>query len=195
MWKMVLAGTTALAIAGGTLAYAQQGPGAGPGPRGPHWRPSAEDIGAFADARIAALHAGLRLNADQEKNWPALEGALRDIAKQRQERFAARANADRPSNPIERLNAVADAMQARGAALKKAAEAAGPLYSSLDDAQKHRFVLLARVLRPHNRMAEFGERHGHGGRGPDGRGPGWHRGTMGPDGARGSMEPGGPERL
>ena len=32
MWKTVLAGTTALAIAGGTFAYAQQGPG----PRGPH---------------------------------------------------------------------------------------------------------------------------------------------------------------
>jgi hypothetical protein len=125
MWKMVLAGTTALAIGGGTLAYAQQGPG-GPGPRGPHWRPSAEDIGAFADARIAALHAGLKLTAEQEKNWPAFESAARDMAKQRQERFAARANAERPTNPVERLNLMAEAMQARGAALKKVADAAGP---------------------------------------------------------------------
>ena len=187
MWKMVLAGTTALAIAGGTFAYAQQGPG----PRGPHWRPSAEDIGAFADARIAALHAGLKLTAEQEKNWPAFEGAARDLAKQRQERFAARANAERPTNPVERLNLMADAMQARGAGLKKVAEAAGPLYSSLDDAQKHRFVLLARMLRPHGGM---GDHRGPGGRGPDGRGPGWHRG--GPDGSRGPGGPGeGPSRL
>ena len=78
MWKTVLAGTTALAIAGGTLAYAQQGPG----PRGPHWRPSAEDVSAFTDARVAALHAGLKLTADQEKNWPAVESALRDLGKQ-----------------------------------------------------------------------------------------------------------------
>src|SRR5579885_2439658 len=112
MLKMILAGTTALAIAGGTLAYAQQ-PGAGPGPRAPHWRPSAEDIGAFADARIAALHAGLKLTAEQEKNWPAVESALRDLAKQRSERFAARASANRPTDPIERLSLRAKTMQER----------------------------------------------------------------------------------
>src|SRR5690242_21707710 len=64
MWKTVLAGTTALAIAGGTLAYAQQ---QGPGARGMHERSSPEDRAAFTDARIAALHTGLKLNADQEK--------------------------------------------------------------------------------------------------------------------------------
>ena len=37
------------------------------------WQPSAEDISAFMDARIAALKAGLRLTPDQEKNWPAFE--------------------------------------------------------------------------------------------------------------------------
>ena len=177
MWKSVLAGTTALAIAGGTFAYAQQGP-AQQGPaqqeqaqRGPHWRPSAEDIGALGDARIAALHAGLKLTADQEKNWPALEAALRDLNKQRQERLAARANADRPRDPVERLSTMADVMQARGAALKKVAEAAGPLYKSLDDGQKHRFMLLARMLRPNGgRFGMMGERGGEGGqhRGPHG---------------------------
>ena len=169
MWKSVLAGTTALAIAGGTFAYAQQGPAQQEqAQRGPQWRPSAEDIGALGDARIAALHAGLKLTADQEKNWPALEAALRDLNKQRQERFAARANADRPRDPVERLSTLADVMQARGAALKKVAEAAGPLYNSLDDGQKHRFMLLARMLRPNGGM--MGERHGEGGqhRGPHG---------------------------
>jgi hypothetical protein len=112
------------------------------------------------------------------------------MAKQRQERFAARAKAERPANPVERLNLMADAMQARGAALKKVADAAGPLYSSLDDAQKHRFVVLARMLRPHGGM---GEHRGHGER--DGRGPGWHRGMMGPDGPRGPGGPDGPSRL
>ena len=189
MWKMVLAGTTALAIAGGTLAYAQQAPGA----RGPHWRPSAEDIGALADARIAALHTGLKLTPEQEKNWPAVEAALRDFAKLRQERFAARANADRPDNPVERLGVMADAMQARGAALKKLADAAGPLYNSLDDGQKHRFVLLARMLRPHDRAFRHHDMHGEfGGRGEGGR---HHR--FGPDGPHGHMGPqeDGPSRL
>jgi hypothetical protein len=192
MWKMVLAGTTALAIAGGTLAYAQQGPAQqGPGQRGQHWRPSAEDIGALSDARIAALHTGLKLTAEQEKNWPAVETALRELAKQRQERFAARANAERPRDPVERLGVMADAMQARGAALKKVAEAAGPLYTSLDDAQKHRFVLLARMLRP------GGEGMGrHGMRGEFGRGGegGHHHGHYGPRGRMGPQDEG-PSRL
>jgi hypothetical protein len=109
------------------------------------WRPTAEDISAFGDARIAALHAGLKLSAEQEKNWPAVESALRDLAKQRSERFAARANADRPTDPIERLNLRAEVMGQRAAALKKLADAAGPLYKSLDDAQKRRFVMLARL--------------------------------------------------
>ena len=169
MWKTVLAGTAALAIAGSSLVYAQQGPGGSD--RAPHWRPSAEDISAFGDARIAALHAGLKLTAEQEKNWPALESALRDLAKQRSERFTARASADRPTDAIERLTLRADAMTQRGAALKKLAEAAGPLYQSLDEGQKERFVMLARLDgRPFD-----GARGQHGHRGMGGwmhRGPG-----------------------
>jgi len=163
MWKTVLAGTTALAIAGTSLVYAQQGPGqAG---AAPHWRPSAADISAFADARIAAIHAGLALTPDQEKNWPAVESALRDMAKQREEWFTARASADRPKDPIERLSLRAKVMSERGAALKKLADAVGPLYQSLNDAQKHRLVVLARL--GGRRFGEWRGHHGwwHGGRG------------------------------
>ena len=65
MLKTFLAGATALAIAGGAFAYAQ-GVGGGELQRVQQWRPSAEDIAAFGDARIAALHAGLKLTAEQE---------------------------------------------------------------------------------------------------------------------------------
>jgi len=176
MWKSVLAGTAALAIAGGSLVYAQQGPGPG-GPdrefgRGHHWKMSAEDISAFADARIAAIHAGLKLSAEQEKNWPAVESALRELGKQRSERFAARASADKPKDPIERLNFRADTMTQRGATLKKLADAAAPLYKSLDEGQKSRFVMLAQLDGP-----RFGGERGHRGMG------GWfHRGQGGPEG-------------
>ena len=173
MWKTVLAGTSALAIAGATLAYAQQGPGGRD--FAPRWRMSAEDISAFGDARIAALHAGLNLNAEQEKNWPAVESALRDLVKQRSAWFTARASADRPKDPIERLALRADVMTQRGAALKKLADAAGPLYKSLDEGQKHRFAMLSQLE---------GGRHADGERGPRGhRGMGgWmHRGPGGPE--------------
>jgi hypothetical protein len=146
MWKTILAGSTALAIAGTTLAYAQQGPGKRD--HGDRWKPSAQDVAAYGDARIAGLRAGLKLTPEQEKNWPAVEAALRDLAKQRSERFAARASADKLKDPIERMGLRAEAMTERGAAMKKLADAAGPLYKSLDDGQKHRFMVLARLAGP-----------------------------------------------
>ena len=175
MWKSVLAGTTALAIAGTSLVYAQQGAG-GPD-RAQRWRPSAEDVTAFGDARIAAVHAGLKLTAEQEKNWPAVESALRDLAKQRSERFAAHASADRPTDPLDRLALRAEVMTQRGAALKKLADAAGPLYKSLDDGQKRRFAMLA-----HLDGRQFGGERGHHGHG--GMGGMHHRGAGGTEDGR-----------
>src|SRR6516164_5149394 len=133
MWKTILAGSTALAIDCAALAYAQQSPDEHDFT--PRWRPSAEDITAFGEARIAALHAGLKLTAEQEKNWPAVETAMRELMKQRSERLAARASADRPTDPVERLALRAALLTQRGT----------PLYKSLDDAQKHRFLMLARL--------------------------------------------------
>ena len=183
MWKTLAAGTTALAIAGASLAYAQKAPDGFEHAK--RWRPSAEDISALGDARIAAIHAGLKLSAEQEKNWPAVETAMRDLAKQRSDRFAARASADKPKDPIERLSMRADMMTHTGAALKKLADAAGPLYKSLDEGQKHRLMMLARL-----EGRQFGGEGGpRGGRGERGwrmhRGPGAggpEGGRMGPDG-------------
>ena|SRR5450432_95895 len=180
MWKLVLAGTTALAVAGGSLVYAQQRPnGPGATENVQRWRPNAEDISAFGDARIAAIHAGLKLTPEQEKNWPPVESALRDLAKQRSERFAAYASADRPKDPVERLSLYADATAQRGAALKKLADAAGPLYKSLDEGQKHRAFVLARLGE-----GQFGGARGHH------RPGGWmHRGQGGPEGGEGGARP------
>ncbi len=183
MLKYVLAGTTALAIAGGSLAYAQQGPAKSDAPR---WRASAEDVTALGDARIAGLKAGLKLTAEQEKNWPAVEAALRDMFKHRADRIAARAsaNAGQPADPVERMSRRAAAMESQGAALKKLADAAGPLYKSLDDGQKRRFVMLAKV----GGRDGWQGRHGHGDR------RGWQHGPRG--GERGPQGPGaGPQRL
>jgi hypothetical protein len=176
MLKYILAGTTALAIAGASIAYAQQP--AGPTPRA-QWKPTAEDISALGDARVAALKAGLKLTPEQEKNWPAVESALRDLAKQRTERFAAQANATQPTDPVARLGQRADRMAQSGAALKKLADAATPLYKSLDDGQKQRFAMLARLGGGQGRGDHDGRRH------RDGRGDRGHH--MGPHGGRGTL--------
>jgi len=181
MMKTVLAGTTALAIAGASLAYAAQ-PDKSDQDRAQRWRPSAEDIAAFGDARIAALKAGLKLTPEQEKHWPAVEEALRGVAKQRADRYAAR-QADRSADFIKRLADRAESMESRGAALKKLADAAAPLYGSLDESQKRRFVMLARISgkrfghwRGHHRWRDARRWHHHNGwrDGPRGRddGPG-----------------------
>jgi zinc resistance-associated protein len=160
MWKAMLAGTTALTIAGASLLYAQQIPPAQSGRDSTQQRPrlSAEDRAALLDARIAGLKAGLKLTPAQEKNWPAVESALRERAKLRTERFEQmrklREQSDasqRERDIIERMRTRADAMTTEGATLKRLAEAVDPLYKSLDEGQKQRFALLYRMggERPH----------------------------------------------
>src|SRR5271166_1871075 len=129
MFKPVVVATAVLAIAGSSLVYAQQrndGPGSDGGSRFEHrHRPSAEDMAAYTDARIAALKAGLELTPDQAKNWPAFEQALREMAQLRLQRIQAReaGNEQAPASPFERLARRADDMAKRSTALKKIADA------------------------------------------------------------------------
>ena len=173
MLKPVITATALLALAGGSFVYAQQGGfgyrNFGDGARAEfrhHRRPSAADVAAFADARIAALKAGLELTADQAKNWPPFEQAMRDMVQLRIQRIQARQSGDQQSqgSPFDRLSRRADNMAERGAALKKVADAGAPLYQSLNDDQKSRFMRLARILRPRRGM-QGGWRRG-GGDGP-----------------------------
>src|SRR6476620_2569315 len=105
MMKKVLAATIALSLGGASLALAQQGPGRDR----MGWRPSAEDAAAFTDARVAGLKAGLKLTPEQEKNWPAVETAMRDLAKQRADRMNARAERRANRGDMGRDNAAARA--------------------------------------------------------------------------------------
>jgi LTXXQ motif family protein len=171
MLKPVIAATALLAIAGSSLVYAQQGYGGYRGFRdGGGWRMqqhrrlSVDDVSALADARIAALKAGLELTPDQAKAWPAFEAALRNMVQLRIERIKARQAAQQQDqsptaqSPFDRLAKRADAMSKRSTALKQIADAGQPLYASLNDAQKARFTMLARMLRPHHHGFNGGER-------------------------------------
>src|ERR1700741_5585704 len=125
MRNFAIAGIAALAIAGSTAVYAQR----------PwfhehmqHMRMNPEDRAALLDARIAAVHAGLKLNTDQEKLWPPVEAAVRDFAKLRIDRANARMNAQKDEaqrpDPVARLRERADTMATTATALKKIADAA-----------------------------------------------------------------------
>ncbi len=185
MKKFAIAGIAALAIAGSTAVYAQHRPWFHEHMQ--HMRMSPEDRAAFTDARIAAVKAGLKLTPDQEKLWPPVEAAVRDLAKLRIDRANARMNAGRddsqeaqkPEDPVARLRERADTMATTAAAMKKIADAADPLYKSLDDGQKRRLAILTHM----------GGRFGGGW-----RHHGFERGMDRDDGDRGGR-PGGSERL
>jgi len=148
MKKVLLAGVAALAIAGSTVVYAQHRPWFHD-----HVRMSPEDRAAFTDARIAAVKAGLELSPDQDKLWPPVETAVRDFAKLRIDRVNARMqsqqdesrDAQQPEDPVARLRARADRMATTAAALKRIADAADPLYKTLDDGQKRRLMMLTHM--------------------------------------------------
>jgi len=200
MRKFTIAAVAVLAIAGSTAVYAQHR----------HWafghmRMNPEDRAAFADARIAAVHAGLRLSADQEKLWPPVEAAVREFAKLRIDRANARMNPPQgdasqqtPDDPVARLRERADNMAISAAAMKKIADAADPLYKTLDDGQKRRLSFLTHMDH------RFGDGWRHGGgmgmggmgmdrnRDGDGRDRGFDRNRYDRDGG---PDRGGPERL
>ena len=122
MKKTIAAGAIALTLAGAGFALAQQAT-----PREERGlRPNAEDMSAFTDARVAGLKAGLKLTPEQEKNWPAVETAIRDLAKERADGMATRHEARRGSDnaqqsrpdAVARLREGADAMTMRAASLK-----------------------------------------------------------------------------
>jgi zinc resistance-associated protein len=100
----------------------------------------------LTDARIGALKAVLQLTPAQEAQWPAIDAALRDMIKARFERIRAIRNEPSASDLGVRLRNRGEAMMAMGNGLKKLADAAEPLFRSLNDAQKRRLKFLEQVM-------------------------------------------------
>ena len=101
-----------------------------------------------ADAQTARMKVDLHLTADQDKNWAGFEGAMHDMSKKQADRkLAARAERKQSKDTVkdtvdvlDRINKGADAQIERSNDWKKLAEAAKPLYTSLDDQQKRSFA-------------------------------------------------------
>jgi len=130
------------------------------------------DHGFMLDAKLAGMKAGLKLTADQEKLWGPFEAAVRDVAKTHEEDWRkmremheAEKPGERPS-PIDHMMMMSDRLARDAAELKQVAEAAKPLFDSLDDGQKHHFGPLLMTLQDMN----HGGGHRHWG-GPEGAPP------------------------
>ncbi len=166
MRKLILTSLAAAALAGAgvaQLAFAVQNDPAD-GPR-VHWMgPSPEQRALLLDAGLAGMKAALKLTPEQEKVWAPFETAVRDAAKARgdemrqmREQFQ---KGERP-NPIEFMNRMSDRLSKASSELKQVADAAKPLYDSLDETQKRDFGPLLRTLRPQRGMrGPWGRRDG-----------------------------------
>lgn len=92
---------------------------------------------------LARAKSALQLTAEQEKQWPAVEQAIRDGVRRRadlMERFRAQGEA---SDPVQRMRRMSELFAARSESFSKIADAVQPLYASLSDDQKQR---LRRVM-------------------------------------------------
>jgi hypothetical protein len=217
MTRRILAPFAALAVSAfafaGVAAADDWSPSAGM-ERMQDW---AADHQALLDARLAGLKAGLKLTADQDPLWAPFEAAVRDDANLRMnqmklsmermqqmremmqgmkesEDLKEMAAQGQAVSPVDRLAAVGQRLSERGAAITKVAEAAKPLYASLDDSQKRRFVMLGREMlmmghgHPGMDMMRGGMGMMRGGMGMMGEGPGMTGGMGRMGGKPGGME-------
>jgi LTXXQ motif family protein len=131
----------------------------------------AADRETMLDAKLSGMKVGLQLTPNQEKLWAPFESAVKDADKarmnaMRQAMQAARGRGERMS-PIDHLEAMADRLSRGAADVRKIADAAKPLYASLDDSQKHRFGMLGRMLMPERAEAAEMTHRGEGERDGD----------------------------
>ncbi len=161
------AGGAAIRVAQAAPAPQQPIPAATPAPATPakpdaassdEMQRRAEDRRSYVDAGIAALHAGLLLTPAQQNLWPPVETALRDFAATRplhRPHEGGRAEGYASQDPVARLKERGARLAARGQAMTRLADAAGPLLAALTPEQKDRLPGLVRRILPRH-MAGFG---------------------------------------
>jgi LTXXQ motif family protein len=104
---------------------------------------TAEQIVANSDANIDRIKARLNLTSEQEKNWTAFNSAMHYLGHNGADRLnlrIARAKRDPPDDVIEQMRNEAQFLNDRAVDQRNVADAADPLFASLDDKQKAIFI-------------------------------------------------------
>ena len=104
---------------------------------------TAEQIVANSDAYIDRIKAELNLTPEQEKHWTAFNSAMHYLGHNGAERLnlrIARAKRDPPDDIIEQMRNEAQFLNDRAVDQRSVADAAEPLFMSLDDKQKTIFI-------------------------------------------------------
>lgn len=104
---------------------------------------TAEQIVANSDSYIERIKSELNLTPDQEKHWYGFSSAMHYLGHNGAERLnlrIARAKRDPPDDIIEQMRNEAQFLIDRAGDQRNVADAAEPLFSSLDDKQKQVFI-------------------------------------------------------
>jgi hypothetical protein len=104
---------------------------------------SAEQIVASSDANIDRIKAELKLTPEQEKHWTGFNSAMHYLGHNGADRLnlrIARAKRDPPDDIIEQMRNEAQFLNDRAVDQRNVADAADPLFASLDDKQKAIFI-------------------------------------------------------
>lgn len=104
---------------------------------------TAEQIVSNSDANIERIKKELNLTAEQEKNWGGFASAMHYLGHNGADRLnlrIARAKRDPPDDVIEQMRNEAQFLNDRAVDQRSVADAAEPLYASLDDKQKQVFI-------------------------------------------------------
>jgi len=104
---------------------------------------TAEQIVANSDANIERIKKELNLTPAQEKHWSGFNSAMHYLGHNGADRLklrVARAQRDPPDDIIEQMRNEAQFLNDRAVDQRNVADAAEPLFSSLDDRQKQIFI-------------------------------------------------------
>jgi len=104
---------------------------------------TAEQIVANSDANIDRIKTELNLTPEQEKNWTAFNSAMHYLGHNGADRLnlrIARAKRDPPDDIIEQMRNEAQFLNDRAVDQRSVADAAEPLFASLNDKQKTIFI-------------------------------------------------------
>jgi hypothetical protein len=104
---------------------------------------TAEQIVANSDANIERIKNELKLTPEQEKHWTGFNSAMHYLGHNGADRLnlrIARAKRDPPDDIIEQMRNEAQFLNDRAVDQRNVADAAEPLFASLDDKQKAVFI-------------------------------------------------------
>ncbi len=142
--KRILLGTLAAALLSGSAAaqsdQAQSDQKPTHAEQVQHWA----EVGI--DTQLKTMKTGLHLSADQNALWGPFEAAVKDGSKARV--LALQKEQSDSLSPMNRNLAKADRIAQGQATIETMVDAAKPLYATLSDEQKHKFIAFGRMLVP-----------------------------------------------